>query len=130
MAFEIPVFTFSLEAAADLSAKQYTYVKLDTNGRAAAVTAATDIPVGILQNKPAALGREAVIVGLGISKVVANGAITAADQVGTSADGQCDGKTAGTDTTEYAVGQALTAATAATEILSVTVNTMNPHRAA
>jgi hypothetical protein len=60
----------SLEAAADLSALQYTFVKRDTNGRAVAVAAATDIPIGILQNKPKALGQMAEIVVIGISKVL------------------------------------------------------------
>ncbi|GIV81718.1 MAG: hypothetical protein KatS3mg051_1072 [Anaerolineae bacterium] len=35
MAWEIPTLTFTLEAAADLSAKQYYFVKVDSNGKAA-----------------------------------------------------------------------------------------------
>lgn len=43
---------FTREAAADLSAKQYFIVKLDSNGKVALAAAATDAFIGVLQNKP------------------------------------------------------------------------------
>lgn len=42
----------SRKAAADLSALQYTCVKLDVNGNVVAATAATDKIIGVLQNAP------------------------------------------------------------------------------
>lgn len=60
----------SLEASGNLLTSQYNFVKRDANGRATAVTAATDTPVGILQNRPLALGQMAEIVVIGISKCV------------------------------------------------------------
>jgi hypothetical protein len=55
MAYEIPQFSRSYEAVADLSASQYKFVKL-VGGVLSSVTAATDAAVGVLQNKPNAAG--------------------------------------------------------------------------
>lgn len=120
----------TFEAAADLSSKQFYFVKLTAANTINVCAAATDIPCGILQNKPSAAGRPAVVRMLGLSKVSADAAISAGALVGTSADGQADAKTAGTDTTNYVAGVALEAATAAGEIIKISLNCMNPHRAA
>ncbi|GIV81829.1 MAG: hypothetical protein KatS3mg051_1183 [Anaerolineae bacterium] len=129
MAWEIPTLTFTLEAAADLSAKQYYFVKVDSNGKAAVCAATTDKPVGVLQNKPKQ-GQEAQIMALGITKVSSDAALNEGDLIGTSADGQADAKVPGTDTTEYVVGQVLTATTAAGGLATALINCCNPHRAA
>lgn len=60
----------SLEAAGDLSGSQYMFVKRDANGRAIAVASVLDMPCGVLQNKPKALGQMAEIVVIGITKIV------------------------------------------------------------
>jgi hypothetical protein len=120
----------TLEAAGDLSAAQYKFVKLDGNGRVAVCNAATDLPLGVLQNKPAALGRAADVLMVGVSKVQADAAIAAGVLIGTSADGQADAKTVGTDTTEYVVGRTLQASTAAAQLIACSINCLNPHRAA
>lgn len=123
-------FKITLEAGADLSSKQYYFVKLDTStGKAVVCSGATDVPVGVLQNNPTS-GQAAEIVVVGLTKVSANSAISIGDLLGTSADGQADPKVAGTDTTEYVVGVALTSAGAASVINSAMVNCANPHRAA
>lgn len=129
MAYEIPTLNFTLEAAADLSAKQYFFVKVDANGKAALCAAATDKPVGVLQNKPES-GESAEIMALGISKVSSDAALNEADLIGTSADGQADAKVPGTDTTEYIVGQMLTATSAANAYGSALINCCSPARAA
>ena len=120
----------TFEAAADLSSKQFYFVKLTAANTINVCSGATDVPCGILQNKPSAAGRPAVVRMFGLSKVSADGAISAGALVGTSADGQADAKTAGTDTTNYVVGVALEAASGAGEIIKVSLNCMNPHRAA
>ena len=120
----------TFEAAADLSAKQFHFVKLSAANTVAACSAATDIPCGILQNKPSAAGRPAVVRMLGLSKLSADAALSAGALIGTSADGQGDAKTPGTDTTEYVVGIALEASGAAGELIKVSLNCLNPHRAA
>ncbi len=98
-------------AAADLSAKQYYFVKLSAANTVNVCTAITDIPIGILQNKPES-GEAATVCLFGISKVSADGTLAAGNLIGTSADSQADAIAAGTDTTVYTMGQALEAAAA------------------
>ena len=127
---ETPLFATTREAAADLSTSQYKFVKLDSNGRVAAMAAATDIPFGILQNKPDALGKAAEVMLAGISEIQADAALTIGWLIGSSADGQADRKIPGTDTTEYAVGHVLIGADNAGERATVAFNCLNPSRAA
>jgi len=129
MAWTIPGFTFTRVAGADLSSSQYYYVKLSTTDTVIACAAATDVPIGILQNAPTS-GQEATIMVTGISKVNSNAALSIGDLIGTSGDGQADAKVPGTDTTEYVVGVVLEASGAAAELATCTVNGLNPHRAA
>lgn len=122
-------FKISLSAGADLSAKQFYFVKLDASGNAVVCSGATDVPVGVLQNNPKS-GQAAEIVVIGMTKVSSDAALSIGASIGTSADGQADAKVAGTDTTEYAVGVMLTATGAAGVIGTAMVNCANPHRAA
>jgi hypothetical protein len=96
MTAENVVTKVTLEAAADLSSHQYRYMKIDSNGKAALVTSANDVVIGILQNAPES-GQEASIALLGtggISKVVLAatiatvGAIAAVEYVGASDNGK------------------------------------------
>lgn len=119
----------SLVAGADLSAKQYYFVKLNSSGQAVVCAAVTDIPVGILQNTPAS-GSVAEITVVGVSKVSSDAGLTAGNQIGTSADGQAAAYVAGTDTTKYIVGQMLTTTGAAAVIGTAVINCVAPHRAA
>ena len=122
-------FKITLEAGADLSTKQYHFVKLDNAGKAVVCSGATDRPVGVLQNTPIS-GQAAEIVVVGLTKVSSDAGLTIGAVIGTSADGQADAKTPGTDTTEYVVGTVLVTTGAAGVIGSVLVNCANPHRAA
>lgn len=129
MTYEGTAVDWTFVAAADLSAAQYKFVELDANGKVTVCNAATDIPVGVLQNDPAS-GEAATVRVFGISKVAADAALTIGNLIGTSADGQADAKTPGTDTTEYVVGRVLTATSAAAELATAYINCLNPHRAA
>lgn len=80
MAKEQPGFMESVVAGADLSALQYTYVKLDTSGHAVAADEA-DIPYGILQDKPLS-GSPGNVMRMGVSKVKAAAGNTKADRGG------------------------------------------------
>ena len=128
MAWTIPGFSFTRVAGADLSSAQYKYVKLSTTDTVILCAAATDVPIGILQNAPAS-GAEATIMVTGISKVSSDAALSIGNQIGMSADGQADAKTAGSDTTEYVVGVVLEASSGAGALATATVNCLNPHRA-
>jgi hypothetical protein len=128
MAYEIPVLVISLKAGEDLSAKQFYHVKLDASGDVVAPTGATDVPAGILQNAPTS-GQTAEVLVLGVSKVNSDAALSIGAFIGTSADGQADAKTIGTDTTEYVSGRVLEASGAAGGYATAMINCLAPHRA-
>jgi len=112
MAYESPSITLgTLTAAADLSAKQYHFVKLASATTVNVCTATTDRAIGILQNNPTS-GQQAVIQIFGISKVVADGTIAFNNVIGTSADSQADAIVPGTDTSVVTLGVAIQAASA------------------
>lgn len=130
MAYEKPLFMHSRKAGADLSTKQYHFVKLDSSGDVVICSAVTDLVYGVLQNAPTA-GQTAEVMLAGISKVKADGTIAVGALIGTSSDGQADSIAAGTDTTVYAVGRYIgTAAAAAGDIIPCLINTLSLHRAA
>jgi hypothetical protein len=112
MAYESPSISIgTLTAAADLSAKQYHFVSLATATTVNVCSAITNAPIGILQNNPTS-GQQAIVQLFGISKVVADGTLAAGNFIGTSADGQADAISPGTDTTVYMTGQCIQAASA------------------
>lgn len=77
MAFQSsPVLDFSFKAAEDLSSYQYHFVIINSSGEVRLLDSGAEIPDGVLQNAPAS-GEEATVRILGISKVVANGALAA-----------------------------------------------------
>lgn len=129
MAIEQPGFKYSLVAAADLSALQFTFVKLDTAGKAAAVAAATDIPCGVLQNAPVS-GQPAEIMASGISKIVAGADLARGAQIGTDSSGRAVALVNGTDTTKYVVGQVIYDNTTTAGFVSALINCLAPGRAA
>ena len=131
MAYEISNYSVkvTLVAAADLSALQYTFVKLNSSGQVAAAAAATDIPIGVLQNAPTS-GQEAEVLVVGGTKIVAGAAIGEGALVGTSATGRAVALVAGTDTTKYVVGTLLTESAADGNIVTAVINCANPGRAA
>ena len=112
MAYESAQVRFgNLTAGADLSAKQFHFVKLASATTVDVCSAITDVPIGILQNTPES-GETATITIFGITKAVADGTLTAGRWIGTSADSQAAGITPGSDTTVYVMGQAVQAASA------------------
>lgn len=131
MAYEIAGYALriTLPAGADLSAKQYYFVKVNTSGEAVLCAAATDRPIGVLQNTPES-GEEASVLVVGGTKVVSSASIDEGALIGTASTGKADAKVPGTDTTEYAVGTVILAAGADNEILTAVINCANPHRAA
>ena len=83
----------SFVAENDLSTKLYHYVELSaTEGQVDVCDASTDVPIGVLQNKPKANEAAEVITLAGaIVKVVSDGSVVAiavGDTVGTDATGK------------------------------------------
>lgn len=118
-----------LTAGADLTAKQYYFVKLSADMTVTVCNGATDIPIGVLQNAPDS-GEAAEVCAIGVTKVSSDADLDAGHVIGTSADGQADVKVAGTDTTQYAVGIVLQGSTAAGGLATALINCGSPGRAA
>lgn len=131
MAYEISNYSvrITLPAGADLSAKQYFLVKINTSGQAVLCAAATDKPIGVLQNSPTS-GQEASVLVVGGTKIVASASLDEGVLIGTTAAGKAGAKTPGADTTNFVIGTVILAAGADLEIATAVVNCANPHRAA
>lgn len=86
MAYEIPGRVITREAAGDLSGSLFKFVK-QAGATVTAVAAATDVALGVLQNKPDAAGKASAVMIDGISRVVAAEALSAGVDVYLSADG-------------------------------------------
>lgn len=93
-------------AAADLSAKQYLGVKLSAARAVNVVAASTDVPYGVLQNKPTS-GQAADVCLFGLTKAVAGGTIAAGAKLMFNASAQVITWASGAGNT--VVGQALEA---------------------
>lgn len=115
-------------AGADLSAKQYHFVKL-SGTTVVLCDDLTDVPIGVLQNTPDD-GQPAEVVIIGITKVSSDAALTVGLLIGPSADSQADARTIGTDTTHYVVGQVIGASGAAAGLATAVINCAAPLRAA
>lgn len=113
----------NLTAGADLSAKQFHFVKLASATTVNVCSAITDVPIGVLQNTPTS-GQAAEVCIFGITKVVADGTLAAGNIIGTSADGQADAITRGSDTTVTIAGQAIEAGSAG-ETVTMFLNPSN-----
>ena len=115
MAIEQSKTIITLEAAADLSAKQYFFVAVDTNGKAA-LTGDDGNPIGVLQNKPAA-GEAASICVYGVTKL----RIGTESGLGAGYNVGCDANSAGkvSDSGSYRLGVSLEDPTADGDVISV-----------
>lgn len=131
MAYEISNYSVkvTLVAAADLSAKQYHFVKLDSSGQAAVITANTDRAIGVLQNAPTA-GQEAEVLVVGGTKLVAGEAVAEGAVLSTTSAGKADSITVGSATTQYILGTALTEVSNDGEIFTAVINCASAGRAA
>lgn len=108
-----------LEADADLSTKQFYFVKLSSDGQVAYCSATDDLPIGILQNDPDAAAEDAKILPCNsgkISKLTVDG--TSAISVGSKLDTDAAGKGV-VHTTGHFFAIALEASTAATDVIPV-----------
>lgn len=100
-------------APANPSALQYRFVKVTGEHKAGLATAATDVTVGVLQNKPQMPGDAATVGVQGISHVEAAGAVAAGATVTTDSVGRA------TASTSNVKGIALHSAAAAGELIPV-----------
>lgn len=118
----------TLEAAEDLSAKQYNFVKLDANGKVVITDAdsAGQIPIGVLQNAPES-GEAATVMIVGVSKVEAGVAFDEGVRIACS-DGSSaadNGQAVAADALDHVVGQSITAG-AADDYITAAINCASP----
>jgi len=104
----------TLEAGQDLSSSQFFFVAVAADGQ---IDPAGDgaHAEGVLQNDPSAAGQAATVQISGVSKVVAGGAISVGDAVGSTAAG----KATVAATTDSILGTALEAATTDGDVIAV-----------
>ncbi len=102
-------------AGESLASAKYHIVQLDASGNIEIGEGATDLLVGVLQNKPAS-GGAALYRFAGTSKLVAGGAISIGDWVTAKSDGR--GLTTTTDKNTV-IGRALEAATTDGDIIEI-----------
>ena len=126
MAYEYgSALKISLVAGADLSTFQYCFVGLNASGQAVALVNATDVPVGVLQNKPVS-GSIAEITVIGVSKLVADVVIAPGNVIGVGVATTPKGRATTKAATNTQVGQALSAGGAAGTIFSALINCVAP----
>jgi len=112
------VYQDSFKAGADLRTHQFKAVKLTAADTVGLCSAATDVAIGILQNKPNA-NEAAAVMHLGRTQALADGsgtAIAVGDFVGSNAAGVLVKKATADFRT---IGVALSAATAAGIVIDV-----------
>lgn len=102
-----PQHTYTLEANADLSTKQYHFMRYVATEKCdqASLDTSSEL-LGVLQNKPRASGQAATIADVGDSIVVAGASITAGTIITTNSSGRAVAVGSG----DMAAGRALTAA--------------------
>jgi len=108
----------SMEAGEDMSSSQYYMVDVSAADKVDLVDAATDAPIGVLQNAPES-GQAALVRITGHTKVVVGAPVSVNDKVMPDASGRAVTATPGSDTTKYIVGTVTKAADAAGEIAEI-----------
>ena len=125
MAYDLDPQIMTLEAAVDLSAKQYYFVFLDTDGKANYIdTNDNQNAIGVLQNTPTAGQAAAICVG-GLSKLEVNAAVAEGAPVApnftTATTNVESGRGQSGVAGQFAGARAITAATAQGDIITVLV---------
>lgn len=116
MAFSNPENIYSFEANGDLSADQFLFFKIDSNGQLDRCDTQGEQAFGVLQDAPAAAGRAGALATSGIVKVVANAALA----IGTNVTPATTGKAEAALTGDYIAGEVVANASAADgDVISV-----------
>lgn len=125
MAFDVldPSDLMSTEAGADLSTHQFKAVNLDSNGRVFLSATAGSRVLGVLQDKPDAQGKAALVAFRGITKMKAEGPISKGDFVVASTAGLAITASA---TAYHRIGRALEAATVLGDLIAVQLSPLGP----
>lgn len=104
-------------ASVDLSAYQFCAVKISADNTVTFCNATTDVPYGILQDKPSVAGQAANVAVRGTTKAIAGAAITVGAQVMCTTAGVLITWTA--DAGVFSMGTAITGAAAAEDVFAL-----------
>lgn len=115
MAIEQALQCITLPASGDLSGAQYKFVKMSATG-IAVCSAITDIAIGILQDKPTALGQPCQVGIKGISKCMAGAALAT---IGTRIAPTAAGKAQAAVSTQFPAALTNSVAAADLDIIDV-----------
>lgn len=134
MAFEKPLLTngFTAASAMDSASMQFCLVKLNADGTVNLCTAATDIPIGVLQNMPSR-GQLAEVGMLGISKVRVGAAdLSGGELLSVDSTSRAAANAAGTGTTAYVIGRCILIDNADNDaaLVTATIDCLAPNRGA
>lgn len=109
----------TVEASADLSASQYEFVDVNTDGQLAVVSVKGAKAIGVLQDKPSAKGRPGSVAVRNVCKVAAGAAVDAGDEVVADATGRAIAKDAAD---QFVMGTAMQSAGAAGVVIPILIN--------
>lgn len=111
---ELNIVTLTRTAGADLSASQNRFVEQANTGAVTVCNTAGEKALGVLYNDPTS-GQAATVAYDGVVRVVAGGVVAIGDSIATDNQGRAVNATTG----QTILGEALSAATAAGQIVSV-----------
>lgn len=117
-------------AGADLTANQFYFVKLDSNGNAV-LAGDGNSAIGVLQNTPN-IGEACELIQYGETEVVVGVQLAPGDPIGSSAAGKAAKLVYGTDTAKYVLGRAKEvsgSSPTANQRTRIFVDCAAPHRA-
>lgn len=132
MAVEKHIMKQSFTAGADMSNAtcQFCFVEISSSSQVTLCDGATDIPVGVLLNRPAS-GEAAEVLVVGMSKVRANADLAVGNFIGPTTTGEAVALTVGTSTTAYICGRVVLSENAgnADGYVSAFIDCLAPKRA-
>lgn len=113
------------QAGENLSAFQFMAVTLESDGQVDAYNAITDVPFGVLQNKPDTAGKAAEIVYSGLTKVEFGATVATGAQISFDSSAKAVTFVKDTDSTTFSAGQCVLGGSSG-EIGMAIINTSNP----
>jgi hypothetical protein len=110
----VPVVQLGYPSSGNLSADVFKFVEF-SSGSIQVCNASSDVPVGVLQNKPSSSSQTASVMHLGVTKVVAGAAVSEGAKVQSNASGKAIALASG----GHCAGVALQAAAGVDELIDV-----------
>tara|TARA_Y100000310_G_C20399947_1_gene676917 strand:+ start:410 stop:802 length:393 start_codon:yes stop_codon:yes gene_type:complete len=127
MPLSYPILSITKEAGEDLSSFQFMAVTLESDDQLDAHDAVTDVPFGVLQNKPDTAGKAAEIMVVGRTKVEFGETVAVGNLIRFGANSKAYIFAVDTDVTAYCAG-VCTEGGDSGEVGEALINCINPFR--